>query len=129
MELYNKRPKSKRLPFVAGEILYSWNIKTNELHWHGDLERLLVINTRNTPRTIAQWKERLHPDDRTRVTQAVEQHLSDRTPFSLTYRVLRGDGTYSHWADVGTIMTDDAGLPYKWVGMAREIPETGANRS
>ncbi|WP_448562853.1 PAS domain S-box protein [Trichothermofontia sp.] len=67
--------------------------------------------------------ERIHPDDRDRVTQAIATSFAQRTPWYLEYRLQHPDGQ-EHWVSVwATVFTTNSDATPKMVGIIRDITQ------
>src|SRR3989338_999575 len=121
LSLFTDHPIVAQLTLVRSELMYVWNIQTNEQHWLGDVDAAMRCEPDTFPRTVDAWEARIHPNDLQRVMSAAERHLLDGSPFFERYRIMRTDGTYAVWTDCGSAMRDASGQPYKWIGMTREI--------
>lgn len=67
-----------------------------------------------TGRTLEQhlgqgWKQCIHPDDQTAATSTLNAHLQSGQPFSRTYRLQRGDGSYVRVLDRGVPLKEGEG--------------------
>jgi len=79
------------------------------------------------PNMLRSWIDLLHPDDKTRVLDAFAEHLLDatgKTPYDIEYRLLKKDGEYSHYHDVGATVLDKNGDPTRLVGTLADITKT-----
>jgi PAS domain S-box-containing protein len=73
--------------------------------------------------TYENFLESLHPDDRSKVEQAVAQALANHEDFNLEYRALWADGT-EHWlAARGRAIYDLAEKPLRMVGVVADISD------
>lgn len=71
------------------------------------------------------WEDRLHPDDRTRVLQALaERQASGR--FSVEYRWRAQDGQYRFFLDQAVLLPDEAGGPGEFAGTLLDVTERKA---
>lgn len=72
---------------------WSWDIKTNKEWWSDGFYRLLQLDPATTVPSYEFWLEEIvHPNDKTTVVDAVEQHLTNNTPYSLQIRMKVGTG-------------------------------------
>ena len=55
---------------------------------------------------IADWLERVHPDDRVAIATKVEAARATRTVFEAEFRILRADGEIRYTVARGTPVTD-----------------------
>jgi two-component system cell cycle sensor histidine kinase/response regulator CckA len=59
---------------------------------------------------IAQWRERVHPDDRERVQSEIDHAISRKLQFHRSeYRMLHEDGTYRWMLSQGSVRVDPSG--------------------
>ncbi|MBD2040472.1 PAS domain S-box protein [Microcoleus sp. FACHB-672] len=107
----------------ASDLIYEWEINSRRVEWFGNIDEYLGYAPGEFPRTLQGWENVIHPDDRRRVMAAVEQHLKTGEPFLQEYRVQRQDGTLLYWVDRATILWDERGNPYKWIGVNTDITE------
>lgn len=76
------------------------------------------IPTEDNTMTLAEFGERIHPDDRALMAKAFEQQLSGiHYPYPVEFRLLRGDGTYEWFEGQSTYLGEVEGLPYRVVGI------------
>jgi two-component system sensor histidine kinase/response regulator len=80
---------------------------------------------------LAGWPELLHPDDRLRTLELIEQHLSGQSEiYKAEHRVRGPDGTYKWILSVGsTHERDAAGRSLRVNGVHIDISETKAMQS
>jgi PAS domain S-box-containing protein len=63
----------------------------------------------------------IHPEDRDRVVDVLNQHRGQGTPWSVIYRIIRPDGSLRWIADRGFPIRDDRGNLYMNTGVATDI--------
>lgn len=73
--------------------------------------------------TSADWRNRIHPDEREEVEAACARAIETRTPFGRVVRFLHSDGS-ERWAQVTAAATrDDSGRMTGYVGCIVEITD------
>lgn len=107
----------------ASDLIYEWDLNTGIVLWFGHIDEALGYVKAEFPRTREGWLNAIHPDDRDRVSVAAEQHSQAQEPFFQEYRIQQQDGTFLYWIDRGTVVRDDMGKAYKWVGVTSDISE------
>lgn len=76
------------------------------------------ISTKDNTMTLEEFNERIHPDDRARMSEAFERQLSGiHYPYPVPFRLHRGDGTYEWFEGQSTYLGQIEGLPYRVVGI------------
>ncbi len=101
----------------SGHLVYELDIESGAIRWSGPIERV----TGETPEAfqavgIAEWEERIHPDDRARVKRALEDAIARADDFWVEYRFRRADGTYIPVEDLGAFITDAGGRVRRMFG-------------
>ncbi|MCL5611370.1 MAG: PAS domain S-box protein [Chloroflexi bacterium] len=110
----------------GSQLGYSdWNIQKGEVqrneHWAG----MLGYTLHEIESTYDTWEELIHPDDRARARQAVQDHLDGKTPIHHDeYRMRTKDGNYRWILDHGRIIEYDAqGRPLRMTATHTDITE------
>jgi c-di-GMP-specific phosphodiesterase len=103
---------------------FSWTVGTDEVIWSEQLYRIYGLEPRTDPATFADYLDRVHPEDRARVTNAVQTVVATAEPVEHDYRVVRSDGV-TRWvhARVEVASTKD-GAPARLAGYCQDITET-----
>lgn len=104
------------------DVIYDWDIKEN-IHWYGDIDGITGYQPGGFPRTNEGWSATIHPEDKDRVTAALEDHLKHAATYAIEYRVRRRDGEWRWWSARGTALRNAQGEPYKMMGSIKDITE------
>ena len=104
------------------DVIYDWDIKEN-LDWYGDIDSIMGYPPGEFPRTIDAWAAIVHPEDKDRVLEALENHVKGAAPYNTEYRVRRRDGEWRWWSARGTALRNVRGEPYKMIGSITDITE------
>lgn len=107
----------------AGIGVWEWNVSENKLVWDKQMHRLYGIQPQDFTGTFADWSHRLHPDDRTRATAAIDLALRGERKFATEFRVVWDDNTIRHLAAFAKIKRDADGKPLRMVGVNWDITE------
>jgi PAS domain S-box-containing protein len=102
---------------------WEWDIETDAVAWSEECFRLFGRDPQEVPITYARFLESVHPEDRERVRQDVEQALEKREPYDLDYRVLHPNGTVRVLHGRGKVILDADGRPFKVIGTAQNVTE------
>ena len=99
----------------------------NTFLWSDDFRRLLGFNNRSEfPDKLYSWSDRIHPNDKHTVLEALKRHLLDtsgKTPYNIEYRMLRKDGNYGYFSAYGSTVRDEKGNPLRVAGALVDITE------
>jgi PAS domain S-box-containing protein len=104
------------------DIVYEWDLK-DKVDWYGDIDGMMGFPTGQFPRTLSGWADMVHPNDRSAVLAAVDAQLKHAIPYIVEYRVRKMDDTWRWWSARGTVLPDEHGHPYRWVGSITDITE------
>lgn len=72
--------------------------------------------------TPTLWMDRLHPEDRERVTQALVERPEGRS-LAVEYRWQCADGQYKHFLDQAVLLRDAFGEPLEFAGTLLDVTE------
>ena len=102
-----------------------WNVQTGDVLYSNRWIEELGYERRQVVPHISFWRGLIHPDDRARVEQALEEHLRGATPFfECEYRVRTGSGAYRWHRDRGRVVAwGSDGRPLRMVGTDTDITQ------
>lgn len=95
----------------ANDGIWEWDLKNDVLYLSDRWFEIVGLDSDAiaNPRT-QDWNERVHPDDRHMLRQAVRNHLSGRSSsLDHEYRIRKGDGEYIWVLTRGTLQLDEYG--------------------
>ncbi len=102
-----------------------WRLDLNERKRHFDDEvcRCLGLDPARFGGTAEEFYSAVHPDDRARITAALEQTIASGVLYETEYRAVWPDGRIHHVAARGRLVRDAAGQP-RWVdGLVWDVTE------
>jgi PAS domain S-box-containing protein len=107
----------------ANDGIWEWNVKTGAVDF--SLRWKAMLRLSDAPmRSIDDWRELLHPDDRDAVLQRIESHIGGMTPhIDEEYRIRRGDGLYRWVHSRGTAIRHATGKPQRVIVMDNDVHE------
>ena len=88
----------------------------------GDIEAITGIPAEQLKADPRIWFERLHPDDRDRVTDAMKFRV-ETGKLSIEYRWQCADGSYKHFLDQAVLLKDIDGRPIEFAGTITDITD------
>ncbi|MBO9623796.1 MAG: response regulator [Sphingomonas sp.] len=88
----------------------------------GNFTALTGFAFEDLQRAPTLWIERLHPEDRARVAEAMAGRPSGRS-LSVEYRWQCADGEYKHFLDQAVLLRDAAGNPVEYAGTLLDVTE------
>ncbi len=101
----------------------SWetHLSTREMSWSAETHRIFGTDPDTFLPTHAGFLERVHPDDRAAVDQALVQSLSQSETNAIAHRILLPDGAIKFIEERWQVLADDDGRPARSVGTCRDI--------
>ena len=102
---------------------WSWAVGDTTITWSAELYRIYGVDASPGPVTFEQYMECIHPDDRLRVTAAIERILATAEPIQHEYRIVRPDGEV-RWvhARIAVVAIRD-GVAERLAGYCQDITE------
>ena len=103
------------------EGIWDWNIRTNELYLSPTWKKLLGFEDHELPNEFETFESRLHPEDKPRVFQMVDDYLARKVPtYQVEFRFLHKNGSWSWILARGEALFDEEG-PYRMAGSHCDI--------
>lgn len=123
-ELRRSRENMKEAQRIAG--LGSWvlDLRSDALDWSDEIYRIFGLEPQAFGATYTAFLEHVHPQDRERVEQAVQESLSGDAPYDLDHRIVRADGGERIVHERARVERDRAGEPLRMVGTVQDVTET-----
>lgn len=112
----------------ANDGIWDWDLTKNEVYWNDRFLEIIGLS-RATPgmsefgSTIEAFYERLHPEDRPRVQQALEAHLQQGVEYNVEFRLLHTSRTYRYCTGRGKAQRNFMGKPVRMAGMISDITD------
>jgi PAS domain S-box-containing protein len=105
----------------ANDGTWEWNIESGTMEFSLRWKAMLGL-TRLPLQRVEDWRDLLHPDERTAVLQALENYFNGAAArFDEQYRLRQGDGTYRWVHSRATAIRHATGRPYRLIVMDNDI--------
>lgn len=103
----------------------SWELDHTNRHFtcSDEMYRLLDIQSYDSSLMYAKALERIHPEDRTWVSDAFQEALRTGTPYEIDHRMLMPDGGVKQVRIRAETLYSDDGVPLKTQGTVQDITE------
>ena len=102
---------------------WQWDIKANSVVWSMELERIHGLQPGTFAGTFEAYQSDIHPDDRERVLQTIQQTVIERKPHLLEYRIVLPDGSIRWLEARGRMLFDALGEPDRLVGVCMDVTD------
>jgi len=107
----------------AGEMIYEWDVDSGIVDLRGNVDPNTDYDPSVSRRAHKTWEAMLHPEDRSRVLEAVQNHLESGEQFHEEYRIVRKDGSVRHWMDRGSLIGEGGKSPRRWIGVVTDVTD------
>jgi two-component system, LuxR family, sensor kinase FixL len=126
-ELVNKdaalRESEERMRMAAEAVnlgIWEWDLSKDEI-WATNARRALLGWPASGKITLKHFISKLHPDDRDRIRQAIDDAIHKGQDFDSEYRLVLPDGIMRWMATRGSVRLDAHGKPAQLVGISIDI--------
>ncbi|TDF38450.1 PAS domain S-box protein [Alteromonadaceae bacterium M269] len=101
--------------------LWDWNIAQDTLYWSDRFKEIIGIRDVLHTASFAEFEQRLHPEDRPIILEAVENHITHKEPYDVEYRLQHDDGHYVWIHARGQAIWNRRGKPTRMAGSIDDI--------
>ncbi len=109
---------------TTNDSIWDWNLSTDKLTWNDGVRTLFSYESDQVSDSIDWWYEHLHPHDRERVVEGINQVIdSGNQQWSDEYRFIKADGSFTEVSDKGFVISDSNGNPIRMLGGVTDITE------
>lgn len=107
----------------SGVGVWDWNPQTDEVVFDKQWAAMLGLRPDELSQTLADWSERVHPDDLQGCFDDIEAHIKGETAFyQNTHRMRHKEGHWVYILDRGTVVErDEHGLPIRFTGTHTDV--------
>ena len=113
-----------RLAMEAGKSVgWDRDVKSGRDTLFGDLQSMFGIPSEVYDGRVEDFRRYLHPEDRGRVLEAIDDAMESKKPYVAEFRILRPDGTVRWVAAKGKFYYSPDGEPERMLGMAVDITD------
>lgn len=102
---------------------WDWNIETGDLYWSDRIAPLFGYATGTLQTSYDNFVAAIHPDDRERVTTAVQECIENQKAYDIDHRVIWPDGTVRWLHESGDVTRNDEGQPLHMLGVVRDVTD------
>lgn len=108
----------------SGEIgVWEWSLIDGRINWTSQMHRLYGLGDAQVTPLLAEWNNLVHPDDRARASQRLEQAIAGDGNYEDEFRIVWPDGTIRHLQSRADIKRDADGIALKLVGVNLDVSD------
>lgn len=115
----------------SGLGFWDWDIPKNEVRRNERWAEILDYSLGEINFSVSQWRDLIHPDDREKAFQSVQDHLAGGSPLhEMEYRMIAKNGDIRWVLDRARVVRrDDRGNPVRMCGTHADITERKAREA
>ena len=120
------RHSEERVKFAlqnANIGIWDMDYVSGVLQWSDVMETQYGLPPGTFGGTYEAFVERLHPEDRAAVIEAIESSTKLGSDFNVVHRTIRPDGTLRWLSGTGRTLLDEDGQPLRAVGISQDVTE------
>jgi PAS domain S-box-containing protein len=99
------------------------DINKNPLFWSDEVYRIFGYVPGSIRVTNELFFQRVHPDDRQKISDAVKKAIAEKSPYTIEHRLIRPDGTEAVVAEYAEVLVDADGRPERMIGAVQDITD------
>ncbi len=107
----------------GGIGVWEWDVVTGALVWDGRMREIYGVRADALSGTVADWRERVHPDDMERVEAALARAMTGAAPWEDGFRIIRPDGAERTVRAAALVQRDAGGEPVRLIGVNWDVTE------
>ena len=108
----------------ANDGIWDWYCSTNEVYCNDRLLDIIGEERSQFSLTPPNLMARMHPDDGSKIRQAITNHLQNGTKCEAEFRILHSSGSYRYCVARGKAQRDRSGCPLRMSGIISDITES-----
>jgi PAS domain S-box-containing protein len=110
---------------ATSDGIWDWDLATGGMYVSPRYIEMLGFTGQDTaPKSAAEWRSHIHPDDAAIATHACKAYLSGQSSeYRAIFRMKHADGSWRTILSRGIAIRDDAGEPYRMLGVHADITE------
>jgi PAS domain S-box-containing protein len=99
------------------------DLASEHINWSDETYRIFGLPPQGHVVSVAEFQERIHPEDRAQVVDAVKQALEGGRRYDVEYRAVRPDGEQRFVHSQGDVTRDAAGRVRRMFGTVQDVTE------
>jgi PAS domain S-box-containing protein len=112
---------------ATSDVIWDWNIKTNELKWGDNFERNFGYESLTPDLNLKLWEDNIHPNDKETVISSFYSLKNNKDcNWTKEYRFKKNDGSYANILDRGFVIRNNSGEVIQVIGAMQDITERKA---
>ncbi len=104
--------------------VWEWDILNDKITWSEHVEPMFGLKKGDFKGTYDHFLQYIHPDDVTKVQNAIDLSLKNNTDYMIEHRIIHPDGSV-HWVlEVGGVDLSPEGKPIRMLGIVKDVTDS-----
>ena len=126
-ELRRSEERFRLAAQATTDVIWDWEIGSGRIWWSDSYWEHFGYSPKATESDLAEWKDKLHPEDRDRVWNGFQTALLRRfDSYEVEYRFRRADDSYAVVLGSANIVYDETGQPTRAIGAITDLSDRRA---
>lgn len=104
--------------------IWDWNILDDTILWDDRSCEIYGLKRGTNANVLATWSNRVHPEHKERVFNELNAALRGKTNYNTSFKIIKPSGEVAYIKAGGKVLYNDAGNPFRMIGMISDITET-----
>jgi PAS domain S-box-containing protein len=122
-ELADSEARLEEAERIAHVGYWDNDLEADRISWSDETYRILGLRPGETAPTMADFRLRIHPDDREIQARATARAQEGDGHYDVEYRVVRPDGDVRTIHSIGEVIRDPAGRPRRAFGVMQDLTD------
>lgn len=124
--LRDSEERFRLLARATNDAIWDWDLK-QDIRWWGDGFAQMFGHVPSASKSAREvWSDRIHPDDRQRVLNSLQESIRSGDSWQAAYRLQRADGSWAPVEDRAQLVRDEHGVAVRMVGGLTDVSERAA---
>jgi PAS domain S-box-containing protein len=122
-DLQQSKAKLEEAQHITHVGYWERDLGTDRITWSDETYRIFGLQPQECPMDLAGLHQRIHPEDRDLVSQALDEALAGGVRYNIEYRVVRPTGELRIVHSTGDVKKNAYGQPYQMFGTVQDITD------
>ena len=125
LDITERRKDEERLRIATstGKLgIWDWDVQKDAISWTDPVYEIHGVTKEDFTPTFKEYAELVHPEDRPRVRQAIQNALEHDAAYEIEFRTLNRRGV-TNWVFTNAVVIREQGKPVRMLGATMNITE------
>ncbi|MDG9668004.1 CHASE domain-containing protein [Hahella sp. CR1] len=105
----------------SNDGIWDWNLETGHMYYAPRFQALLGYEEGSFSNTFTEFEQKIHPQDKNPVLQAIKAHLESESPYDIMHRLLTRSGEWRWFRSRGAAIRNKENVAIRMAGSISDI--------